>query len=179
MTVYNEAMGETKLNIFYLDNDPKLAAQAQCDKHVVKMILESAQLLCTTHHYFNSDPRPEQYSHIKFYKKTHVNHPVSIWSRTCLGNYNWLAQHALALCNEYEVRYDKTHKSKDIITLCALFYPHGIDPWMSETKPALAMPDEYKCDDPVVAYRRYYTECKRNTIQMRWTKRNPPEWWLI
>jgi len=165
------------VNIFFLDEDPELAAQAMCDKHVVKMILESAQLLCTAQHYFNSDPRPDQYQHIKFYKSTHVNHPCNVWTRKCLANYNWLAQHALALCNEYTYRYNKKHKSQDIITLCSLFYPMGIDVSMYQTQPALAMPDEYKCDDPVQSYRRYYTECKRNEIQMRWTKRKPPEWW--
>ena len=165
------------MNIFYLDNDPTLAAQAQCDKHVVKMILESAQLLCTTHHYFDSDPRPETHKHIKFYKKTHVNHPCSIWTRKSLANYNWLAQHALALCSEYTYRYNKQHKSYDIIVLCSLFYPTDIDVNMWLTEPALAMPDEYKSEDPVESYRRYYKECKRNTIQMRWTKREPPKWW--
>lgn len=165
------------MNIFYLDEDPKLAAQSLCDKHVIKMVLESSQLLCTAHHYFDSDPRPSTHEHIKFYKKTHLNHPCGVWTRKCLANYNWLAQHALALCNEYTYRYNKVHKSQDIITLCSLFYPQGIDVSMFQTKPALAMPDEYKQDDPVQAYRDYYWYDKRVNIQMRWTKRNPPDWW--
>lgn len=166
------------MQIFFVDSDPQKCAQALCNCHVIKQVLESAQLLCTTHHYFNSDPRPDQYQHIKFYKKTHVNNPVTIWVRTYLGNYNWLAQHALALCNEYTYRYDKTHKSQDIITLCALFYPLNIDCSMRQTKPALAMPDQYKQDDPVQAYRNYYWYDKRINIKMTWKKRNPPDWWL-
>jgi hypothetical protein len=166
-----------RLNIFYVDSDPLLAAQALCNKHVVKQILESAQILCTVHRYYNSDPRPSMYENVKFYKSTHVHHPVIRWCQENLANYNWLAQHATDLCKEYTYRYNKKHQSQNIITLCGLFYPLGIKIGVPQTKPALAMPNEYKDEDPVKAYRRYYTEYKRNTIQMKWTKRNPPEWW--
>ena len=37
------------MNVFVLDDDPVVAAQLQCDKHVVKMIVESAQMLSTIH----------------------------------------------------------------------------------------------------------------------------------
>ena len=182
------------MNIFFLDKDPTLAAQAQCDKHVVKMILESAQLLCTTHHVTRLGEPGEVGLPNKFYKPTHKNHPSSKWIREHNSNYDWLVLHAISLCDEYTYRYRKIHKSEEVIRWCfdnrcfirswryqnKMFYPINDyqitkDFWI--TKPALAMPDEYKCDDPVESYRRYYTECKRNTIRMTWTKRNPPEWW--
>ena len=65
------------MNIFVLDNDPFKAAEYQCDKHVVKMVLETAQLLCSAH-----ETAP--------YKRTHYNHPCAIWTRSSLSNYMWL-----------------------------------------------------------------------------------------
>jgi hypothetical protein len=160
------------MNIFYVDSDSKLAAQALCDKHVVKMILESAQLLCTAHHLHTLWSLPE-----KFYKPTHKNHPCSIWVRKQSANYAWLATHAAFLCKEYTYRYGKTHASLPVIDWCLDNFPDiciGFG-----TNPPQCMPDEYKCEDTVEAYRRYYNECKRNTIQMKWTRRNPPEWWNV
>lgn len=69
------------MNIFYLDKDPKLCAQYHCDKHVVKMILESAQLLCTA---VNEAAGKE----VAPYKSTHVNHPCSIWSWSGIDDLN-------------------------------------------------------------------------------------------
>lgn len=158
------------MNIFFVDHDPTLAAKALCDKHVVKMILESAQLLCTTHHLHPLWDLPEY-----FYKKTHVNHPCAIWTRTTTVNYSWLAIHAYDLCEEYTYRYNKIHKSSSIIEWCLDNMPDV--PVGLMTKPALAMPDEYKCDDPVKSYRDYYWHVKRNTIKMVWTKRGKPYWW--
>ncbi len=103
------------MNIFVLDTDPHTAAIQQLDKHVVKMILESAQMLCTAHHACPSDAeRPE-----KFYKQAHLNHPSTIWVRTTTGNYEWMILHALALCEEYTHRYGKIHASHALIEWCA------------------------------------------------------------
>ena len=88
------------MNIFYLSECPVESAQAQCDKHVVKMILESAQMLCTAHHACPSDAeRPE-----KFYKQAHLNHPSTIWTRGNRSQYLWLYNHMLALGEEYTKR---------------------------------------------------------------------------
>ena len=81
------------MNIFYLDKDPVKAAQLQYNKHVVKMILESAQMLCTVHRYFGNEDVP--------YKSTHLNHPSTVWARTNNRNYMWLYQHMMALGDEY------------------------------------------------------------------------------
>ena len=95
------------MNIFVLDYNPTRAAKMQCDKHVVKMALETAQLLCTA---FPGGTAP--------YKLTHFNHPCAIWCRESLKNYNWLIDHGIALCDEYQHRYGKTHKSKEVILWC-------------------------------------------------------------
>lgn len=158
------------MNIFFLDQNPQLAAQYQCDKHVVKMILESAQLLCTAHRLRPLHEFPE-----KFYKATHINHPCSIWTRKCLANYVWLALHAKYLCKEYTYRYNKIHKSEEIIHWC-LYYGPNIPYRFVPTEPAQAMPEQYKDEDVVTAYRNYYIEYKMKNIQCRWTKRQPPEW---
>ena len=75
------------MNIFYLDEDPVLAAQMHCDKHVVKMILESAQLLSTAHLLIDGDELADERG---LYKATHKNHPSSKWVRDSSENYEWL-----------------------------------------------------------------------------------------
>ena len=74
------------MNIFYLDKNPKLAAKYHCDKHIVKMIIEYAQILSTVHHLYNS---PNEILN-KIYKKTHINHPCVKWAASNLENYNFL-----------------------------------------------------------------------------------------
>ena len=97
------------MNIFYLDKDPNKAARLQYNKHVVKMILESAQMLCTAHHEtYPSDDIP--------YKNAPVKDPSTVWTRQSLQHYYWLYDHMIALGDEYTKRYNKTHLS---ITKCA------------------------------------------------------------
>lgn len=96
------------MNIFILDRSPKLAAQMQCDKHVPKMLLESAQMLCLAAHESLIPP----------YKATHINHPCVKWILSTRGNYEWLLEHALEQCNEYTFRFNKRHKSQDVIEWC-------------------------------------------------------------
>ena len=136
------------MNIFYLDEDPKLAAIYQYNKHVVKMILESAQMLCTAHHvHGNPDDVP--------YKQTHLNHPSTIWARQSGQNYAWLYHHMMALGEEYYVRYGKKHLS---ITKCEdklAKLPGGILE-TGFTQPPQCMPDEYKDECSIQAYWNYY-----------------------
>ena len=152
------------MNIFLLHKDPTLAAQMQCDKHVVKMVLETAQLLCSP---FEPDKAP--------YKRTHYNHPCSVWARESISNYNWLLHHGQALAAEYTYRYGRRHKSQDVIEWCRDNKLQLM--WMSRkrTQFALAMPDEYKTDCPVQSYRNYYLGEKMSIAQ--WNKsRNMPKW---
>jgi len=156
------------LNIFYLHKSPAKAAQYMCDKHVVKMILESAQLLCTAHHVCpTGEELPE-----KFYKKTHANHPCAIWVRTNTGNYSWMTTHALALLSEYTHRYDKEHASTPVIRWCSVNNPDI--PKGKFTEIPQCMPDEYKMEDPVIAYRNYYNQAKSHLHS--WKNRPVPIW---
>ena len=125
------------MNIFYLDKNPIKAAQIQYNKHVVKMILESAQMLCTAHHHW-ADEIGYKSDYIP-YKKTHYNHPS-------IGIHG----------NEYTKRYSKTHltitKCKEPLDLCPFGMPDG-----DFTEPPQAMPDEYKVEgDSLSAYWNYY-----------------------
>jgi hypothetical protein len=156
------------LNIFYLHSDPKVAAQMQTNKHVVKMILESAQLLCTAHrvadgeHYIDasSGRRLQRWRHstneTELYQATHFNHPCAIWARESKANYNWLYSHFMHLSQEYKERYGKVHASWAKLNHILFFSPVNV-PNKDFTEPALAMLPEYiRRGDPVGSYRAYY-----------------------
>tara|TARA_R110002110_G_scaffold333763_7_gene544795 strand:+ start:115 stop:609 length:495 start_codon:yes stop_codon:yes gene_type:complete len=143
------------MNIFYLDKCPVKAAKYQYNKHVVKMILESAQMLCTAHYVL--DNRTRDLSNIP-YRVTHINHPSTIWVRTNNRNYMWLYQHMIALGDEYTKRYNKKHltitKCEDVLSkfpalLKDALYGDPID--MPQ-----CMPDEYKDECSIQAYWNYY-----------------------
>lgn len=136
------------MNIFYLDSDPAIAASYMYDKHKVKMILESAQMLCTAHHHFGlGDDVP--------YRKAHYNHPSTIWTRANTNHYYWLYQHMLALGHEYTRRYGRIHLT---ITKCKeplRWAPMGMKTAKFE-QPPQCMPDEYKTECSIEAYWNYY-----------------------
>jgi len=136
------------MNIFFLDYDIKQCAKDHCDKHCVKMILETAQLLCSAHHM--TDQVTDQVP----YKLAHKNHPCSLWVRESLSNYLYLCELGLELCHEYTLRYGKRHKSQDVIEWCVVNKVNINDKGF--TCPPKAMPDEYKVDDVVQSYRNYY-----------------------
>ena len=93
------------MNIFVLSENPIKAARLQHDKHILKMVLETAQMLCSA---FENAP----------YKKTYINHPCTVWARTSRNNFDWLVLHGLALATEYTYRYNKTHASEKVISWC-------------------------------------------------------------
>ena len=137
------------MNIFYLDKDPVKAAKMQYNKHVVKMILESAQMLCTAHHCIMGSDADVPY------KSAHKNHPSTIWARQSAQNYAWLYYHMMALGAEYTKRYGKKHLS---ITKCEdklAILPGGILETGFE-QPPQCMPDEYKDECSIKAYWNYY-----------------------
>jgi len=141
------------MNIFYLDKDPAKAASYFYDKHKVKMILESAQMLCTAHHHYgNGDNVP--------YKKAHYNHPSTIWCRQNASQYMWLYDHMIALGREYTKRYNKTHltiiKCKDVLKQLPPAIPDS-----TFTEPPQCMPDHHKVPDcSITAYWNYYEQDK-------------------
>lgn len=153
--------------IFYLSEDPKEAAQYHVDKHVVKMIVESAQMLCTAHRLLDSNQ-----SDI-LYKTTHKNHPCAIWCRESVQNYNWLYRLFVSLCDEYTFRYGKTHLTDRKLRNILSNPPKNIKD-VGPTLIAQAMPQELKQENPVSAYRQYYI--KEKTRFAFWTKRDKPIW---
>ncbi len=152
------------MNIFVLDRNIDKIAEYHTDKHVVKMIVETAQLLCTAH-WENNSQAP--------YKKTHPKHPSAIWARSSVENYLWLCKLGLALCSEYTYRYGKTHKTKTVIDWCLTNVPDL--PKIGLTNFALAMPNQYKTKDAIVSYRKYYIEDKQHLAS--WKKRQVPSWY--
>lgn len=154
------------MNIFFLDYEPKICAQYHNDKHVVKMILEYAQLLCTTHHLCGTIST-------ELYKPTHKNHPSAIWVRESKSHYLWLYDLFICLQKEYTYRYDKSHASSKLNYI--LSQPPDSIPsghWLRD--PPQAMPDEYKTTSAVTAYRQYYISGKSHIAN--WTRRGTPHW---
>lgn len=152
------------MNIFVLDEDTKKAAEYHCDKHVVKMILETAQMLSSAHHMLG-EPRED------IYKLAHKNHPCSVWARSSSSNYAWLVQLGFDLVEEYEKRYRGFHKTSEV--LYRLIEPPKSIEVGPMTPFALAMPDHYKTEDPVESYRSYYIHDKINICT--W-KTKIPDW---
>ena len=154
------------MNIFRVDDDPQHAARALCDKHVVKMVLETAQLLSGVLAWYNLPYK---------YRKTHMQHPCAIWARQGRENYTWLALHGLELCHEYTYRYEKEHASTQVIVK-ALASRAQIPDGVTSEQPQ-CMPDEFKRTNVVDAYRAYYRG-KRNLMKtvMTWKNRQKPEW---
>jgi hypothetical protein len=152
------------MNIFILDLDPIQAAQYHNDRHCVKMILETTQLLSAAVPYLEEGM-------IGPYKATHLNHPCSIWARTCKGNYNWLWKLGMALSREYTHRYGRAHKCESYLQALRLSKSTS----RKMTPFAQVMPEQYRNPDVVTAYRAYYLREKRDLAQ--WTNRETPPWW--
>lgn len=157
------------MNIFILHRSPRVCAQYHCDKHVLKMIIETAQILYSAIWLTTPEQIPEH-----AYKLTHKNHPCSVWIRKSLQNYIWTCHLGIWLCREYTFRYGKVHKTQFHIE------------WLLNNPPALssigmtefyqAMPDEYKDSDPITAYKTFYIESKlKQRSIVRYTKRRIPD----
>lgn len=176
------------MNIFYLNHDTAECAQDHVDKHVVKMPLEYAQLLCTAHRILDGKQSVvlqngrrlkrwtlADYRENVLYKATHVNHPSAIWVRQSNNNYTWLYSLFVEVCKEYTYRYDKVHKCETKLKKVLAQCPHSI-PVGYFTQPTPAMPVEYSQDakDSIDAYRTYYVCDKAHLFD--WTKRKEPSW---
>ena len=165
-------MEDKEMNIFILSGDPTEAAVAQINKHIVKIPLETAQMLCAAY--------PDG---IAPYKKTHYNHPCTVWARTCIENFNWLVEHGIALCQDYTHRYGRRHKCQDVIEWCR-DNPPELYTLGGKTAFAVAIADDQICRlvpnfdslSVVDMYRMYYLYDKSRIAQ--WTNREPPIWWV-
>ena len=175
------------MNIFYLNDDPVKCAQDHCDKHVVKMIIEYAQLMSTAHRMLDGEvyeDRTANNRRIKrwllnderedtLYKASHVNHPSAIWARSSNNNYNWLYCLFSATCDEYTHRYGKVHETDRKLRELLMTLPRNIEVQYFR-KPPQCMPDHCKMPGVIDAYRNYYIKEKFNFA--KWTKRMTPEW---
>tara|TARA_B100000787_G_scaffold142515_1_gene111906 strand:- start:993 stop:1562 length:570 start_codon:yes stop_codon:yes gene_type:complete len=165
------------MNIFYVDKDPVIAAQMMCDKHVVKMILESAQMLSTAVRVQSGD---EKANELGLYKMAHKNHPSTKWARKSYFNFIWLYKHMIALMEEYTYRYGKNHATEKLIEPLHNSFYGEIHPFGENlekfTDPPQCMPEECKGDDTVLAYQKYYIIEKAKIAT--WNKtRSAPKWW--
>jgi hypothetical protein len=177
------------MNIFYLHHDTAKCAEMHNDKHVVKMILEYAQLLSTTHRvldgtesvvltktnrkktrYVLSDEREHT-----LYLSTHTNHPSAIWVRQSYENYAWLYQLFVAVLKEYTYRYGKIHATARLLD--ALYMPPAnIPKGVGFTEPTPAMPEEYRVkNNSIQSYINYYVGAKQHLAN--WKKRTIPSWY--
>jgi hypothetical protein len=180
------------VNIFYLDHDVRKCAEMHNDKHVVKMILEYAQLLSTAHRVLDgveliglSDSgRKKKFWTLgdsrdyTLYKATHINHPSAVWVRKSAQNYMWLAEMLEVLCGEYTYRYGKVHKVErdGLMQLLKNEFPKNL-PIAPFTEPTPAMPDDVKIiGDSIKSYRNYYINNKAHLAN--WKKRTTPEWYI-
>jgi hypothetical protein len=181
------------MNIFVVDIDPKKAAKDLCDKHVVKMIVETTQLLSTAHRVLDGTcviEKTKNNRNIKRWilrdpfmnsnlcKAAMVNHPCNIWVRESLHNYNWLLSHGREMCKEYSNRYSNTHSMEWLYTDLLVERPNAL---MNENSRLMtpfpqAMPEKYKVlGDPVTAYRNYYIHEKSRFA--KWKYSNVPYWY--
>lgn len=180
------------MNIFYLHEDPQICAQQHVDKHVVKMILEYAQLMSTAHRvldgtevtalsksgrkqkvWFLKDERDAE-----IYKATHMNHPSAKWTRHCMSNYMWLFEMWTHLLDEYRYRYGKEHACARLLGYLAQ-PPKNISTAYKFSAPWRAMPEEFKFSRShpnytVESYRAYYNGAKSGIF--KWKNRPTPDW---
>lgn len=169
------------MNIFFLDMSPERAARYHCDKHVIKMILESAQLLCTAHRVLDGFQDGKRWAHPDasmdeiLYKATHINHPCAIWVRESKQNYSWVYELMMELNKEFVRRYNKSEPHATIRKAAGiLLAPPKNLVKVDFTCPPKCMPEEVQLDDVVSSYRNYYSKCKMDIA--KWTNTNTPEW---
>ena len=157
------------MNIFFLDKTPELSAKMLCDKHVPKMLLESAQMLSTA-------LRQNGYEDDYLYKSAHPNHPMTKWVGNTRDNFIWAFRNADEISREYYKRFGKKHKSTRILDFITNNEMQNEIPDKSFTEPPQCMPDKYKDNDYVTAYRNYYKGEKEYFA--KWEKgRSEPRWW--
>ena len=157
------------MNIFFLHRDPQWAANALCDKHVPKMLLESAQMLSTAVQKYTD--RIEE-----LYKPAYPNHPMTKWVGSTFSNFQWTLENAVFISHEYCKRINKLHKSSRILNAIYDNQYYKEIPDEQFTTPPQCMPDEYKDKDYVIAYRKYYMGAK--AYFAKWERGvSAPEWW--
>ena len=175
------------MNVFYLHPVPKTCAEMHLDKHVVKMPIEYAQLLSTSHRvldgvmyigqtktgrkatrYLLKDGR----EHV-LYMASHMKHPDELWLQKSTQHYNWLYTMWVTLCDEYTHRYGKVHMTDTKLREALKNPPTNLtdNGWVD---PPQCMPEHCKADTSIEAYHKYYIIEKKRFA--KWTKRPIPKW---
>lgn len=164
------------MNLFILDEDPEISASFYCDKHVVKMLVEVSQMLCTNIRILTDITEGIPY------KSTHQNHPCTVWMRTSRANFDWSLRHAFALSKEYTVRYGKTHASLSVVEWAAQVFKQMTFPAEHRTPFVIAISAEALCrknaywneSEVVASYRLFYIHDKGYFA--KWKSGNVPPW---
>ena len=170
------------MNIFVLDRNPVKAAQMMCDKHIVKMIIESFQMFSSVID-TNYDPAklgndpllPHQRLGMYDYPKSVPKHKCTEWLTESLGNYKWMLKHTRAMCREYSKRYGKTHKAEGMLMIVEGQMDHLLFDKERRTQFVQAMPDKVKDKNPVRGYRNYYNLYKFPFA--KWKHSICPDWY--
>jgi len=152
------------MNVFILDEDMRKSVIYHPDKHIVKMPIESAQLLSNAFYLTGNMPK-------KVYRPSHLNHPINKWVCESLNNWLWLAEYTLLMGDEYTFRYGKRHQSVEMVKKFTI--PEL--PILGMTPFVKCVPQEFKHLDVVEAYRQYFIRDKKHL--KKYTKRDIPEWW--
>ena len=183
------------MNIFYLDKNPIVAAEMSCDKHVCKMIIESAQMLSTAHRMIDGTEytdktkagrrikrwrHPNSNMEHTLYKACHTGHPSTLWVMESAYNYHWLYKHMMALNTEFKMRYGHIldHKTIQLLEGALMYPPKNISLNKIATEPTPAMPDYCKiAGDSVASYRKYYIFEKQRFATWK-SPASVPEWYI-
>jgi hypothetical protein len=154
------------MNIFYINEDPIIAAQELADDHIRKMQIESAQMCCTAHWETGTEAP---------YKRAHWNHPSTKWVRESIQHYNWLVEHGLEICDQFTKRYGKLHKTQSVLEWLKQNKPQISDNGF--TPPPQCMPEEFRMGDTIEAYKNFYINDKIKIKKLTYNKlNNKPEW---
>ena len=167
------------MNLFILSLIPKEIAEYMMDKHVSKILLEAVQMLCSAKRILD----PDHVVNERLYKLAHKNHPVTIWCRKSKQNFLWTLELIDELHNEWKYRYNhpenKVHKSYLVAQILKDNIPSDDKFEQLELTPfAQAMPDKYKSDDAILAYRNYYMSEEKQKIASWKKKREKPVWYI-
>ena len=160
------------MNIFAIEGDNNnidwvKSARSQDNYRVVKMILESCQMLCTTINELTG-------KQVTPYRSTHKNHPSTKWVRTSSVNFEALVEHTMAMLEEYTERFNKVHKCASVLEKCLDLYDPSLFSSQKQTRLPLAMPHEFHSDNIIESYRRFYASKPR----IRYPKDKIPDWFL-
>lgn len=153
------------MNIFYLDANPHIAATKLYNVHVRKMLVESCQLLAHgyTEEQLATAPRTQKDT---VRKLAYTHHPCTCWVQESYDNWHWLLRYTASVLNEYRWRFGKNHFCTEFVNWCSM-HPSTILPDLGPTPVRQAMPEMFRNDDPVVAYRNYYSQAKAHLAGKR------------